>query len=458
MGRNRRIYSLLILFSFFIIQAYGQKKPKYIFYLIGDGMGISQIYTADKYLREVENDSIAMLNFPVCGMSTTNAATRFVTGSAAAGTALATGSKTSINTVGLTTDRKDKLKSVAFTAKEQGMKVGIVTSVGLNHATPAAFYAHQKSRHDYLEIAEELPESGFDFFAGGEVIAKGAFDVHKLYKSYEKAGYKIDSTKSVFTENKQTPRVVFSPIKYGEPALSCVLDRDEGDFTLPEISEYALNQLTNDKGFFLMIEGGLIDWACHSNDAATCTFEVIDFDLVVRMALDFYNQHPDETLIVITADHETGGMSLGNNTTPYEMDISLLQYQKRSKGAFSAIIDQKTKISYEEGLELAKFYYGLGDESLGLALTTIDKDILKAGYEKQFGEVKTSSNALYSIAKPFADAVTEVFVSKTGIGFATTAHTATPVPIFSIGVGSELFDGFIDNIDIANKIRSLMEK
>lgn len=453
MQRLRLLVIAFIVFNALLSNAQTIKKPKYIFYLIGDGMGISQVYLADKYCRDVKGDSLTMLSFPICGLSTTTAATRFITGSAAAGTALANGEKTSINTIGLSTDHSRKLKSIAYYAQESGKNVGIVTSVPINHATPAAFYAHQKTRHEYNEIAMELSQSGFQYFAGG---AFSGSETSKAYEAAKKAGYKVDSSKSVLNDISKSRKFIIPGIK--KEALEYVMDRSSNDFTLIDFTQYGINQLDSENGFFLMVEGGRIDWACHANDAAASIHETIEFDNVVKAAYDFYMNHKDETLIVITADHETGGLALGNNVTAYNSNIAFLQNQKVSMDKFSSILENEKNLTFDKAMALVKEYYGLGDSTKGLELTADEILKLKTSYNSQFNKGDVAEKALYTNAKGFAATTTEILVTKAGVAFASHNHTALPVPVFAIGVGARNFDGFIDNIDIAQKLIELVKK
>lgn len=275
------------------------QKPKYVFYFIGDGMGFNHVALGG-------GDSLCFTKFPAKGNLTTKSASSKITDSAAAGTALATGSKTSNGTLGMLPDRETKLKSVAYDAHQSGRMVGILTTVSVDHATPAAFYANVEQRGMAYEIASQLPTTGFELFAGaGFVKPKELFDTFadSAYVVVRGRNAELTSPKMIWIqdEGKNMGELPF--------ALS---DRKADDMTLPEMTKKAITFLSSDesKGFFMMVEGGKIDWAAHSNNALNVRGEVIDFAQAVAHALAFYEAHPDQTLIVVTADHETGGLSL----------------------------------------------------------------------------------------------------------------------------------------------------
>jgi len=320
-------------------QNYRGKAPKYIFYFIGDGMGLSQSNAAEAYLGAVNEKNgiqkLEMNKLPHHGFYTTNATDRFITGSAAAGTALATGYKTSINTIGMDAAKQKPLQSVTEMARDLGYKVGIVSSVSIDHATPASFYAHQPSRSMYYDISLDLSKSNFNYFAGGGIkhpLGDGNEDKNNIMANFgmggdkqienkqpnsielaKERGYRLLNTKEEFNNLKKGDDkiIAIAPRLVGGKALPYAIDQNENDIPLSEFTKKGIELLDNKNGFFMMVEGGKIDWTCHANDAATAIKEVINMDAAVKVALDFYNKHPKNTLIVIGGDHETGGMTLG---------------------------------------------------------------------------------------------------------------------------------------------------
>lgn len=441
-----------------------EKKAKYVFYFIGDGMGVNQVNGTEMYLAEKEGriglKPLNFTQFPVVNFATTYSKYNSVTCSAAAGTALATGTKTKNGTIGMDSLHQAPLYSVAVKAKEAGKKVGITSSVSVDHATPAAFYAHQPNRSMYYEIGTDLPKTGFDFYAGAGFLqpkSKKDTAAPELYGLIEGAGYKIIRGNEAF--EKQYTEAVKAVLIQKEGAekgcLPYAIDRKEGDLTLAQITENAIRFLTKEEndGFFLMVEGGKIDWACHGNDAATVFTEVIDMAEAVEKALDFYKQHPDETLIVITADHETGGIALG--TGKYALNLQALQYQKLSKEELTRKIQELrtakgNKVSWED-------VRGVLSENLGfwkeVKLSDKQETRLKEIYKRSFGKngVKLEKN-LYAENELLAAEAIEIMDSIALVGWTSGGHSAGVVPVFAIGVGSHLFSGKLDNTDIPRKI------
>lgn len=440
------------------------KKAKYVFYFIGDGMGVNQVNGTEMYLAQKKGvigiEPLHFTQFPIVNFATTYSKYNSVTCSAAAGTALATGTKTKNGTIGMDSLRKNPLYSVAVKAKNAGKKVGITTSVSIDHATPAAFYAHQPERGMYYEIATDLPKTGFDLYAGAGFLqynSKKDTAAASVKSILRDSGYVILRGVEEFKEKSgEASKVVFMQEKgAGNSSLAYAIDRKENDLTLAQITENAVNYLSkdNNQGFFLMIEGGKIDWACHSNDAATVFQEVIDMDAAVKVALDFYEKHPDETLIVITADHETGGIALG--TGKYLLNLGVLQHQKVSKDGLTAKIkklrkEKDNKVSWEDVQELLRENLGFWDQ---VALSEQQEKTLKEVYKDSFrGKKVTMEKNLYSSNEPLAKEAVKILDAIAMIGWTSGGHSAGVVPVFAIGAGSELFSGKLDNTDIPKKI------
>ncbi len=369
--------------------------PKYVFLFIGDGMGLSHVSMAEAYLStqkgQISNESISFTRFPVIGLVTTYSANSYITCSSAAGTAMSTGTKTNNYMLGVD-PKGNKLRSISYKIHEKGIPVGIASSVTIDHATPGAFYASSTSRTNYYEIAEQLPKTGFEFFGGGGFVQpkgeKG--DQQNIYELISKAGYKIIRGQENLKNKTQKDKVVFLQREGKEGDLPYALDRKPGDLSLKEVVAAGIEHLYGNKGFFMMAEGGKIDWAAHSNDGKADILEVLDFADAIEVAYQFYLKHPEETLIIVTADHETGGVSLG-----------------REKG------------------------YTLSLKELDPQTRSIDSN------KSQKEQIKELNN-------------------KANIGWTTTSHSGTMVPIYSIGAGSQEFSGRMDNTDIPRKITKLL--
>lgn len=462
--RKLSIAIMFILVAFCQINA---QQAKYVFYFIGDGMGVNQVQGTELYLGELEGKiGIAPLQFtqfPYTTVATTFSATNGVTDSAAAGTALATGNKTKNGAIGVLKDLQTPVYSVATWAKDHGCRVGVATSVSVDHATPAAFYAHAAGRSSYYEIGKNLYTTGFDFYAGSDFLEpkdKNNPQAKDLYSMAEQYGYAIArGYKDYLKKSKKTEKIIlFQPeaaSQTDKTAIPYAIDRKKGDLTLQEITRSAINFLSKDlsKGFFLMVEGGKIDWACHSNDAATTFHEIIDFDNAIKVAYEFYSQHPDETLIVVTADHETGGFVLGKG--PYELNLQVLRNQKVSESGFTKIVNQlraktNNQVSWETIQQALKDNFGFWDK-----IKLSDKQVarLKAVYDQSFSnqQIKMEKSE-YAQDEPIAAEAKRILDEIALTGWTSGGHSAGYVPVFAIGVGAEKFQSRIDNTEIPVKI------
>lgn len=454
--------SYLLLFVLLAGMASAQ-TAKYVFYFIGDGMGVNQVNGTEMYLAEQEGrigaKSLLFTSFPVASVATTFSATNSVTDSSAAGTALATGSKTYNGAIGMD-DQKQPLQSIAAQAKAAGKKVGVATSVSVDHATPAAFYAHQPDRDMYYEIATDLPKAGFDFYAGGGFLKPTTTADQKeapsIFPIIEAAGYTVARGLQEYqSKAAEAGKMVLIQKEGSAPdCLPYAIDRQEGDLSLAEITQSAIDFLTKgkDKGFFLMVEGGKIDWACHGNDAATVFHEVVDMDNAIRVAYEFYKKHPKETLIVVTADHETGGLGLG--TGPYKLNLKVLDAQKQSQDELSRAITNLRRmrkvINWEEMKEFLGEKMGFWKE---LPLNWEQEKMLRDAYEDSFVKKHVVfEESLYAKTEPLAVAAKKVMSQLAYLGWCSGGHSAGYVPVYAIGAGSKLFMGKMDNTDIPKRI------
>jgi alkaline phosphatase len=212
----------------------------------------------------------------------------------------------------------------------------------------------------------------------------------------------------------------------------------------------------------MMVEGGKIDWAGHANDAAAAVHDVVALDEAIEMAIEFYNEHSDETLILVTADHETGAMGLGHGATKYESNLGLLKYQKSSLEELNKIVGQfrvnksgDSDADFDRMLKVLETDLGLNSRQAGIMLDSTEMATLKTIFkESVYG--MTTEKGTYGEYEPFMSEAVKIMNKKAGISWGTTSHTAINVPVYSIGVGSELFSGYIDNTDIPKAIGKLM--
>lgn len=461
------------------------KTPKYVFLFIGDGMASPQINLTEAALNSpdfaLKSESVGLgemnlTKFPVVGMQTTHAQDRFITGSAASATALACGNKTTIGTISMDGTHTETYKTMAEMAKEKGMKVGIVSSVSIDHATPACFYAHTSSRNNYYEIGQQLASSNFDYFAGGGVCwnkygnAGQAKDVNVFINAAEANGFRyVDSRAEFYSLTKNSGKVIATLGKFRTStpdgaALPYILDIDEETnvndiITLSEFTEKGIDILDNEKGFFMMVEGGKIDWACHANDAVTTAHNMVEFDKAIGKAIAFYNAHPDETLIIVTGDHECGGLSLGFASTEYETSFDKLNHQKMSFFKYSELVAQWKKnnsMSFEQALVSVKDVFGLGDTAIGLGLSAYEINLLKDAFSRSItgtsGHLPEELAVIYGYYDPFTVTITHILNNKAGIDWTSYSHTGVPVPVFALGSGQYEFNGYYDNTDVAKRI------
>lgn len=393
-------FSLLTLILLLPLVASAQQKAKYVFYFIGDGMGFNHVSLTEYWLGYTQDvfDSrpLSFSAFPVLGWAVTHSESNLITDSAAAGTALSTGSKTK-NGMLATGPDSTALESISYKIHDAGYKVGISSTVGINHATPAAFYGHNVNRGNYYEIASEIPASEFEFFAGGGAIESTGDDEDRVsvYEAIEKGGYVIAEGMDDFAAKKDGAQKMMLLQKDGRlrSELPYAIDMKEDDMTQADLVRASIDFLYEEdgEGFFVMSEGGRIDWASHGNDTKAVIMETLSLSDAVAEAVRFYNEHPDETLIVVTADHETGGLTL----------------------------------SWEKGYNL---YFDKLEE------ISCSKDKVSEEERERMNEISHEAH----------------------IGWTTGDHSAANVPVFAIGAGSGLFSGRMDNTDIPKRICEAM--
>lgn len=465
---------LLALFLILCATVVWANTPKYVFLFIGDGMSVPQRMTAEEFSRKVGAGTLAMNHMPFQAMTRTASSNSLVTDSAAAATAIACGVKTYNGAIGVDS-KGEKVSSCAYAAKNAGKKVGIISTVTITHATPAGFYASRKNRGETYGIALDLARSGFDFFAGGGLDNKYKDAKHPEFKKCgnaydyaEKNGYKIVKTRDEFLQLKKGCGKILTRFK--DSALGFSIDLDENDRqkypSLAELVGKAAEVLDGEDGFFIMAEGGSIDWAGHANDAASNLRDVLALDDAVKVALKFYEKHPEDTLIVVTGDHETGGMSMGFNGTGYALYTENLRGQKMSVGTFDRkaqeIMRKNPAVDFAEIKKLISDAFGLGfsgDENKGaLSLSEKEEDEIKKAFahDISFTKSKVEENSKYDGEKRYllGGVCRRIISNRSGIGWSSGAHTAMPVLTTAMGVGAEKFSGFIENTDISKIIKS----
>ena len=367
---------------------------KYVFLFIGDGMGTSHVDVTESYISwkagKFGGEQLRMTQFPIFGTTTNYSADSYVTDSSAAGTAIACGEKTNNSWLGVDPNEQP-LESVATALKEQGYKVGIMSTVPINHATPASFYGHNRSRHASYAILKEIPESGFEYFAGSGMMgfAGNRWRPEPDITGYlEENGYNVCYGKEELAEaiaNKD--KVVFSQVynRGVEPKNYESGQVPEGHTTLAEMVQAGLDLFGDKDPFFMAIEGGEIDWGGHANKTMPMVNAVINFDKAIEVAYQFYLEHPEETLIIVTSDHETGGVALGHT---YKVNWQVYEDAWLAEGCDNTLSNEANAALNEQGL----------------------------------------------------------------VRWTTGDHTGGAVPVYAIGKGAEKFGGRYDNTDIKGKI------
>jgi alkaline phosphatase len=414
---------ILLSITFLAQPLYSQNsgKIKYVFLFIGDGMGTNQVFLTEKLNDITRTDTLIFLNNNwTFGLSRTECAdSNKITDSGAGGTAIACGQRTSFGAIG---EYKGKgLESIAeYLHNKKNFKIGIITSVPINDATPACFYGHEPTRYNYDNLTNDLIASHFEYFAGGGFHYGNKDTTKTMFRDFNTVIKKLKENNFQLVLNKQQEMGLGYTAKFPvfeldtsirnrmlkiksvdrdeQDALPYVLDFPEYKMQLARYTGNAQSILMNNTGFFIMVEGGKIDWACHGNDALTAIHELNAFNQAIKKAYEFYLQHPDNTLIVITSDHETGGMSQGEGYNKYN----------QNKGNGYALFVKKL-------LKQKRSALFINTDSIKL----IQQDAL--------------------------------------VGWTTSEHTSAPVGVWAIGQGSQSFAGIMKNSDLKDKILKLIE-
>lgn len=452
---------VLVALSVSSAQQAQARNPKYVFYMIGDGMGLNQAVGTQIYNNATGNgpQSLNFLEFPVRTFVTTHCATSLVTDSSAAGTALASGVKTYLGATGVDKDTV-AVSNICEWAKAAGFGVGIATNVGINHATPSCFYAHTDSRRNYEEMARQLVSAKIDFAAGGGFLNQKKVTGHDseyLEQMMMDAGISILRGDQLKDASSHRERIICFGKNKASADLPYFIDQTEDDNSLTDFVKAGIDYLSANfgkKGFFFMIEGGNIDHAGHNDDVVTNFQDVNEFAAAIDEVLEFYRKHPKETLIIVTADHETGGLMLGAGE--YRMNPERLKGQKYSETEinrkfkeFASVSEGQEIPSWEKVKEFFSENLGLWSE---IAVDEKTEAELKDAYEKSFR--KDESNdvvSLYYVSSRVVSNAIDYANRKAGIKWSFSCHSGSPVGLFVKGVGEMEFISCRDNTDIPLK-------
>ncbi|MFG6113766.1 alkaline phosphatase [Halobacillus sp. MO56] len=408
---------------------------KNVIFLIGDGMGTS--YTsAYRYLKDdpatpyTENTAF---DEDLIGMQETYSwdEEESITDSAAAATSMAAGIKTYNNAIAVDME-KNEVKTALELAKEKGKSTGLVATSQVNHATPASFGAHDESRHNYNDIADDY----FDEKVNGEhkidVILGGGtsyFDREDrdLTEEFQQDGYSyVDSREELLNNDNEQVLGLFAP-----KGMDKMIDRTEESPSLKEMTSTALDRLSkNQDGFFLMVEGSQIDWAGHDNDVVAAMSDMQDFEEAYQEAIEFA-KNDKHTLVITTADHSTGGMTMGRDGE-YKWDPEPIKAAKRTPDFMAAEIADGADV--EETLS----------NYIDLKLTQ--------------EEIQSVKDAAANGDKTEIDnAIERIFDLRSGTGWTTGGHTGEDVIVYGYGPQSNQFAGLHDNHEIGQKVMAVLE-
>lgn len=431
---------------------------KYVFLIIGDGMGMGHVMATETYSRATLHnpENLLMMQFPVSSFALTYSATGSITDSAAAGTALATGSKTLNGMIGMRADTTS-VNSVAMQLKRRGWGVGVVTSVGFDDATPAAHYAHQASRKMYAEICRDGAHSDFDFIGGSYTLMarndKAACEA--IFNGFREEGYQVVNSAEEARQADGGKILLVGGYQNNPDNIGYTIDSIPNAARLKDMAGACISHLqkVSPEGFFIMIEGGNIDLAAHANDGAAVVKEVMAFQETIKQAYDFYLAHPDETLIVITADHDTGGLTVGVRGGDSQPAFAAIDYQLMSKEAFNDYCLQHTDMQWEEMKQLISDKLGLWSH---VRLTAAEESQIKTAFDHFKANDGTEEKTLYKDFNSFSATLFDIINHKNGFGFTSFGHTGNPVPVFAIGYNCELFSRLNNNIEIPQKFRKLL--
>ena len=448
-------------------------SPKYVFMFIGDGMSSPQVNSAQVFngCNEsglIDLKELTFTQFPVVGIQYTQDATSFAPDSASTATSLSSGFKTHSGVIGMGIDKTTKGTTIAEMLRGKGWKIGIVSTVTINHATPAAYYAHVASRNDYYEIGLQMAASDFDYFGGGSVNQADNGD-KSIYEVLEDNGYLVTNDRdTILSLNSDSGKVyAYSPVLQDDGAMMYALDAEDNQLQLKDFVRKGIDVLDNETGFFMMVESGKIDWAGHANDALANIYDTLAFDEAIQVAVEFAKQHPDETLIVVTGDHETGGMTIGYAATGYDTAFDILRNQKCSFVAFDEMVAERIAagdFSFDVLMDMVKENFGLvapGESAEVEALVMNDYEyarLQKAYDDAMSGNVDGyEESLLYGGYNPISVTLTHIINNKAGIGWTSYAHTGLPVPVYAYGEGAEAFIGSYDNTQVALRLMDLTD-
>lgn len=404
----------------------GNGDVKNVILLVGDGMG----YAHTSIARLVKGEKLNMDMIKTAGSVTTQSADSLVTDSAAAGTAIAIGFKTNNGMISISPEG-ESLKTVLEAARAKGKKTGLVSNAKITDATPAVFASHVPDRADEVSIAAQVLGTGVEVILGG---GRGYFlpvqsggkrtDNRDLTAEAVADGYSYVTTADELT-GVQSGKVLGL---FHDNHMNFAIDRDlTKQPSLAEMTGKAISLLDNKKeGFFLMVEGGRIDHTAHATDPAALYRDVLAFDEAVKAALDYADSNP-QTMVIVVADHETGGLIIGTGGEDVGADIGFLNNVKKSAGYMALLIGRGAPIA-----DVLRNYASIEDLSA-----------------EELTGIQGAANKAVAIA--------DVISSRAGVKFNSFGHTGVTVPVMAAGKSEKALAGLVDNTDIARVIAEAMK-
>jgi alkaline phosphatase len=433
------------------VNAVTKNAPKNIIMVIADGMGPA--YTSSyRYFNDnpaTDNIEETVFDRLLIGSASTYPASvsGFVTDSAAGATALASGTKTYNGAIGLDVN-KNRVESVLEFAKKQGKRTGIVVTSQINHATPASYLSHNESRNNYNAIADSYIDNGIKadvYFGGGwqYFIRKD----RNLVSEFKASGFQyIDNYRELANLKKNVPVIGL----FEDVGLPWAID-DTNPYRLSTMTKAAIKQLENSKGYFMLIEASQIDWAGHSNDITAAMAEMTDLAVTMEYLEEYVSEHPD-TLVILTADHSTGGLTVGANGK-YEWDPKVLRSMTQSPRVIAQQLST-TKITQQQVSTLLNFSITNAEVQ---QIEVAKKDAVEklANYQKLSSNEKSKNNKP-NVSAMISTAIKRIIDIRTNTGWTSGGHTAVDVPVHAMGLNKEIFAGKIDNTDVAKHIFTLL--
>ena len=435
--------------------------PKYVFLFLSDGGGMAHLEISRQYNRQIYNEGFIIVDKIIkegsIGVMTTHAADALSTDSAAAATALAGGCKAKIGALGMCADGTPTISAMEL-ARRRGMRLGLVTNSTIYDASPAAFVCHVPNRRDYAAILDRYLDLAPDVLLGGgkdQFLPQGKSgsrrsDDTDMVAAFEKKGYRSVATKADLDVPLRGKVLGLFSLR----DMSMEIDRDKNS----EPSVYDMTRATirmlhnqNPKGFFAFIESENIDTASHLSDIASVIHDYREFDRAVGLAYDFYRKYPRETLIIVTSDHETGGLGF----TLGLKDLTSTKAENQLVGTsedFKRI--QSIRISLQKASQL------LGRSPTGDAVDKLMSDYFRGftlapEYKEAIVRRQPISRTVFT--EPTAQALGAMIANNTQVYWLTSGHTNQPVLVAALGVGAERFKGYYDNADFGKKLKTLME-